>query len=204
MQEINISQKVCSVNNVLPDANGNVSFNLNYGRTEPTLVESIVDWEAMATACNITVADLKNVSNASYGTLGYGGDSGGTHIDGIEFKHGDIIFKSHVTLGSRNVIADGNFTLYDKILVITCSDDGARPEFSLWERWELEYAHMTLKKFSIIKGSDKFWCVNGGDHTRYSNFEPMVISGAYHFVPARFLCDDDQNCVILDILGIKY
>lgn len=196
MQEINICQKVCSVNNVLPDANGNVSFNLNFGINEPTTFKSLINWDAMATACNCTVADLKNVINTTYGTWGYGGDKGGTHADGTEFKRGDIILnKSLHTLEGNNK--------YDEILVVSCTDSGTCPTFSIWKMWELAYAFKTFKKFNLLKKDEWQWDVNGttdsGETTRPSDPFKQI----YHQHYPRILCDH-QNCGIIDIFGIKY
>ena len=165
---------------------------INQGRETPIPLKSIIAWDRMAVACNTTVADLKNIrlhelwGGAGYSSA-YGGDINGTHADGSEFRHGDIILNCNL------------YHTFDEIMIIYCKDDGSWINSVIWKGFELTHMFQTFRRFNLLKQDCFYWDVNGSGASRPSKPFRDPDNQLY-----PTLLVDDNNCGIIDILGIKY
>lgn len=145
---------------------------------------TIIDWDAMASACNCSVNDLKNISNTNHGTWGYGGDRTGTYPDGTSFNKGDIILK--------HPISD-----YDELVVVYCADEGQSVNTYVWKS-EILIEMMTepRKIINFINQDYWEWYINTCNH-------PTRPSTPLDPENPRLYCNV-QDCGIVEIYGVKY
>lgn len=189
-------QTARTINGVSFDGTQNINIAINHGRTEPTSITSLLDIDAMNTACNTNVM---NINNSTYGVVAYGGDAPGTHSDGVEFKKGDLILKESLYDHANNKYK------FDEIIFVMCTDDGTKPSFHTWKSWELAECLNRYKRINITKETDLIWHVNTSNTVlaQIRNSTPFAEDDGL----ARFLTEgssDEQNCGLIDILGVKY
>ena len=168
---------------------------INYGKKQPTLTP-LVDWDAMSTKFRynpirvnwsytkngVTVTEnipaCHNLRNTGWGLHAYGGDASGG-----ELSHGDIILKQ-------------DYHNFDQIAILSTNDDCTFSLMQLLDVWLLDFMFNNCRRFGIIYEKDLKWEL-------YSNY---LTGNNTTDISTNTLwrCNNNQNCGITEIYGIKY
>ena len=149
------------------------------GHNTPTIT-SIIDWDTMK-ACN-GGTDVRSINNTTYGVRAYGGDN--------NFSSGVLNGYAH---GSFYLTQD--FTNFDKLCFLFCSDEGEDIEYTMTDVFLLNYIMTNYSAVNLSHDDNDFWVVTG-----YSNKG----TGKDKVSTKRIFSAQSQNCGLIDVLGIKY
>lgn len=150
------------------------------GNTTPTLV-ALIDWDTMKTRNGGT--DVRNINNTSTGIKAYGGDSSfPTTSGGSDSRKGTIMLKE-------------SYTLYDKILVVSSSDEGNIEKYTIFDVWELQKAFSEGYRFYLSDDDAGYWVIFSGVQSGTTT-HPLSTDTIWYTAI--------QNCSIIEIYGVKY
>lgn len=150
------------------------------GNTTPTLV-ALIDWDTMKTRNGGT--DVRNVINTSTGIKAYGGDSSfPTTSGGSDSRKGTIMLKE-------------SYTLYDKILVVSSSDQGNIGKYTIFNIWELQKAFSEGYRFYLSDDDAGYWVIFSGVQSGTTT-HPLSTETIWY--------TEVQNSSIIEIYGVKY
>ena len=150
------------------------------GNTTPTLV-ALIDWDTMKTRNGGT--DVRNINNTSTGIKAYGGDpSFPTTSGGSDSRKGTIMLKE-------------SYTLYDKILVVSSSDNGNIEKYTIFNVWELQKAFSEGYRFYLSDDDDGYWVIFSGVQSGTTT-HPLSTDTIWY--------TEVQNSSIVEIYGVKY
>ena len=153
------------------------------GHNTPTIT-SIIDWNTMK-ACN-GGTDVRNINNTTYGVRAYGGDN--------NFSSGVLNGYAH---GSFYLTQD--FTNFDKLCFLFCSDEGKDIEYTMTDVFLLNYIMTNYSAVNLSHDDNDFWVVTG--YSNKGTGKDKVSTKRIFSAPASL---DANNCGIVDVLGIKY
>lgn len=150
------------------------------GNTTPTLV-ALIDWDTMKTRNGGT--DVRNINNTSTGIKAYGGDSSfPTTSGGSDSRKGTIMLKE-------------SYTLYDKILVVSSSDNGNIEKYTIFNVWELQKAFSEGYRFYLSDDDAGYWVIFSGVQSGTTT-HPLSTDTIWY--------TEVQNSSIVEIYGVKY
>lgn len=150
------------------------------GNTTPTLV-ALIDWDTMKTRNGGT--DVRKINNTSTGIKAYGGDSSfPTTSGGSDSRKGTIMLKE-------------SYTLYDKILVVSSSDNGNIEKYTIFNVWELQKAFSEGYRFYLSDDDSGYWVIFSGVQSGTTT-HPLSTDTIWY--------TEVQNSSIVEIYGVKY
>ena len=156
------------------------------GHNTPTIT-SIIDWNTMK-ACN-GGTDVRNINNTTYGVRAYGGDN--------DFSSGVL---NGYAKGSFYLTQD--YTNFDKLCFLFCNDSGGKIGYTMVDVFLLNYIMTNYSIVNLLHDDSVRWYVKGYSNKgteKYKVSTKRIISA-----PSWDPQSDQNNCGIIDVLGIKY